>query len=106
MITINFRKATPQGPIDGIYRFLGKFIFIQKKNKNNVDPILNQFIKAGAEVINRGEWLRINLFKISDVIKLGETEIDIEENKEDIETKLANFYIQKLKEMGFIVTIL
>ena len=106
MITINFRKATPQGSIDGIYRFLGKFIFIQKKNKNVVEPILTKFKQAGAEVLDIGEWLRIDLFKISDVIKLGESEINIEEKPEDIELKLSNFYIQKLKEMGFIVTIL
>ena len=106
MITINFRKATPQGPIDGIFRFLGKYIFIQKKNKNVVEPILTRFKQAGAEVLQRGEWLRVNFFTISDTIKLGESEINIEEDVKDIELKLSNFYIQKLKEMGFIVTII
>jgi len=106
MITINFRKATPQGTIDGIYRFLGKYIFIQKKNKNDIEPMLTKFKQAGAEILIRGEWLRINLFKISEVIKLGDNEISIEEPIEDIELKLSNFYIQKLKEMGFIVSII
>ena len=104
MKTIKFMQSTQMGMIDGLIRFVGKDIYIKVKNHQYLTSMLNQLRSKGAIVTESNSWIKIDIFKDNQVVKLGEYEIDTEEeSNEEIENKLCKFYTEQYKKGGFVV---
>jgi DNA polymerase sigma len=89
-------------------RIIGKDIYLKYNDSQQARFMVEQFKQRGADVkfSSDGKWVFIDIFKISDVIRLGDIEIDRKEKSlEEIEEILFNFYVQKYKEAHFKVTI-
>jgi len=98
-------KSTPLGICTIIFRFVGKYIFIKKrKNSQEVNQMISQLKQKGADIIESGNWIRVDLFKNNELVKLGNIEINMKETSpEEIEELLTNFYINLYKKGGFRV---
>lgn len=102
MKTLIFKKQTPQGLVDGTLRVIGKYIFFKYNDTKQSKAVLEDFRKKGLDVELGKGWVKVNLFKNNDVVKLGTYEIDLEEDKkEEVENKLFNFYKQEYTKLGF-----
>ena len=106
MKQIRFLQSTAQGKVDGLMRFIGKDIFIKITNKQYLDAILNKLRAKGAIIQKgaHGEWIKIDIFKGEKFAKIGEFEMDLEEDSNKlIEENLAKFYIDQYRKGGFYV---
>lgn len=86
-------------------RFIGKYLFM-KFNKDNPqkNQMITQLKMKGAEIIERGGWARINMFKNQNLVKLGENEFDVTKTTDDdMETILLDFYKYKYTQAHFQV---
>lgn len=108
MIELICRNNNSQfGMVQVVLRFVDKNIFIKSNINAQARNLIEQFRARGAEVEWNIDmtWCRVNLFKINPVIKLGEYEIDSEEDTpNEIEKKLADFYQGKYQQAHFEVT--
>jgi len=106
MKQIRFMQSTGQGKVDGIMRFIGKDIFIKVANKQYLDGIIANLTSKGA-VIQKGAhglWIKVDIYRGETFVKLGEYEIDLEEDSPNlIEETLAKFYIEQYRKGGFYV---
>ena len=94
------------GLVQVVLRFIGKDIFIKSNINAQAKTLIEQFRTRGAEVEWNSDftWCRVNLFKINPVIKLGDYEMDSEEDTlPEIEHKFAMFYKNKYEEAHFEV---
>jgi hypothetical protein len=98
-----FKKPTPNGNVDGIFRSIGKFIYFKYNSSEPANKVINEFRKKGINIQEGKGWLKIDLFGSNEAIKLRDIEIDIEEDEEIIEEKLFNFYKNEYKRLGFYV---
>lgn len=104
MIQITAIKSIPNGVARITMRFIGKDIFIRKK-ENSPESInmINQLKNKGLRTWESREWIKIDLMSDNEVIRLGNIEVDKEDSPEVQENKLSQFYIEKYKQGGFIV---
>lgn len=94
------------GLVQVVLRFVGKDIFIKSNINAQAKALIEQFKNKGAEVEWNKDftWCRVNLFKINPVIRLGEYELDCEEDTDAlIEDSFAKFYKSKYEEAHFEV---
>ena len=104
MKTIKFIQSTQMGMIDGLIRFIGRDIYLKIKNAQYLESSINQLKAKGAKVEQSKSWVKIDIFRDNQFVKLGEEEIDLEEDtNEEIENKLCRFYTQQYKKGGFVV---
>jgi hypothetical protein len=104
MKQIRFIQNTSNGMVDGLLRVIGKNIFIKIKNKVYLEKMLNELIKKGAKTQTAKDWVKIDIFGENKLVKLGISEIDLEnESEQEIESKLATFYMEQYKKGGFLV---
>jgi len=70
-----------------------------------VDKLIADFEKKGASILKgNGGWLRIDIIKSFEIVKLGEVEImQNEMSDEEIEGHLFNFFSKKYIEAKFLV---
>jgi len=106
MIQINAIKNFPNGIARITMRFIGKNMFIRKK-ENSPESInmINTFKNKGLRLWESREWIKIDLLSDNEAIKLGDDFLDKDMSEEEMEKTLSNFYIQKYKQGGFIVEI-
>lgn len=104
MKQLTFKKASPQGNVDGILRVINKFIYFKYNNTRKSIQIINEFKKKGIKVEEGKGWIRIDLIGDNESIKLKEIIIDtLEDSEEEIEEKLYNFYLNEYKNLGFFI---
>ena len=101
-------QNTPQyGPQALHIRFIGKIMFIKgvQNSTEYVDKLITDFEKRGASIIKgNGGWIRIDIIRNNSLVKLGDTEIDVEEStQEEIEEVMYNFFAKKYAEAKFLV---
>ena len=104
MIQIIAIKNSEKGVIRVTMRFIGKNIFIRKKeNSPESINIINQLKNKGLRTWESREWIKCDLMSDNEIIKLGNIEIDKDMEPEEQEKLLSQFYIEKYKQGGFIV---
>lgn len=104
MIQINATKNSEKGVVRITMRFIGKNIFIRKKeNSSESISMINQLKNKGLRVWESREWIKCDLLGENEVIRLGNIEVDKDETPEEQERKLSQFYAEKYKQGGFIV---
>lgn len=101
-------QNTPQyGPQSLYMRFIGKYIFMKgvQNSTEYVNRLIDDFEKKGAKILRgKGGWLRIDIIRNNDFIKLGDIEFDpTESTNEEIEQHLFDFFFKKYKEAKFMV---
>lgn len=100
-------QITPQyGPLSLYVRFIGKFIFMKGQNstKDYVNKIIKQMRDKGAVIsYGNGGWIRIDIIRDLEIIKLGDYEITQDMNYEQIEDTFFEFYKKKYMEAKFVV---
>lgn len=102
MKQLTFKKQTQQGLVDGVLRVHEKLIFLKYKQSNVAQQVLKEFKAKGLEIEEGKGWIKIDLLKDHDLVKLGEYEINQENDTlEEIEIKLFNFYKDQYKKQGF-----
>lgn len=86
-------------------RFSGKYLFMKfSENNPQKNQMINQLRTKGAEIIERNNWARINMFKEKDLVKLGDKEFDVTKiTQEEIENILFDFYKYKYTQAHFQV---
>jgi hypothetical protein len=106
MIQINAIKNVPNGIARITMRFIGKNIFIRKK-ENSPESInmINKFKQSNVRLWESREWIKIDMLGDNEAIKIGDDFLDKDMSEEEMEKNLSNFYIQKYKQGGFIVEI-
>jgi len=90
-----------------IFRIIGKILYMKgaQDSTKYVDKLIQDFEKKGAS-INKGNggWIRIDIIKSNELVKLGDAYIEQEKmTDEEIETILYNFFFKKYKEAKFLV---
>jgi len=104
MIQINAIKNSPQGIIRVTMRFIGKDMFIKKKqNSSESINMIAQLKNKGLRTWESRQWIKVDLLGENEVIKLGIIEVNKDMLDEEKEKLLSNFYIEKYKQGGFIV---
>lgn len=105
MIQIRASKNTPNGVCSILMRFIDKNIFIKKKqNSPESMNLINQYREKGVKVIERREWIKLDIFGDNELVKLGDKEIDLSKmNEDEKERAISDFYIETYKKGGFIV---
>jgi hypothetical protein len=104
MRQFKFKKNAPNGLISGICRIHEKFIFFKYEQSDQAKNVINEFKKKGISVETGKGWIKIDLLKDYEEVKLKDVTIDtIEDSLEEIEIKLFNFYINQYKSLGFYV---
>lgn len=101
-------QNTPQyGPQSLYMRFIGKYIFMKGVQgcTEYVERLIADFEKRGAIILRgNGGWLKIDIIRNNDFIKLGDIEFDpTESTNEEIEQHLFDFFSTKYREAKFIV---
>ena len=101
-----YKIGTPNGDIDFKIAFNGKLIAI-KGNENSVShQFIEQYRQKGAKVLERRDGVVVDIFTAPNqtLFKLGQIEIDMEKDSEEIiENKLCQFYIDTFSKAGFNV---
>jgi len=86
-------------------RFSGKYLFMKfSKNNPQENQMIQQLEKKGAEIVERAGWLRINMFKNQDLVKIGNIEFDVTKiTREETENILFDFYKDRYTQAHFQV---
>jgi len=105
MKEFNFIKSTPNGVLEGVIRFVGKFVFLKKNNDSvELKRLIRAYKAKGASVEVARNWVKIDFIKDNKVVKLGDVEVNVDEmGKSDLETFLYNFYKDRYEKSGFLV---
>ena len=101
-------QSSPQyGPQSLYMRFIGKIIFMKGMQESTayVDKLIADFNKKGASIVKgNGGWVRIDIIKDNETVKLGDVEFEQAETPEDeIENILYGFFFKKYVEAKFLV---
>ena len=101
-------QHTPQyGPMALHLRFIGKHIFMKgvQNSTQYVDKVIKDMRNKGAIVQKgNGGWMRIDIIKDHDIVKLGAVEFNPKIVGEDMSEKiLFSFYTEKFAKAGFAV---
>jgi len=88
-------------------RLVGKLIFMKgaQDSTKYVDKLISDFEKKGASILKgNGGWMRIDIIKDTDFVKLGDVEFaPKEKTPEEIENILFDFFFRKYREAKFLV---
>ena len=97
-------KQTPQN-IKAVYRFIGKEIYIKVNSTQYAAQILDRYKKAGVPIVEKGGWMKIDLFYKGDMdYRMGGFSFDIsKETPEEIESKMCSFFKGQLEMAMFEV---
>lgn len=102
MKELTLKKQTPQGEIKVVVRIISHLIYIKFNQNEYTEQILQDYKNKGIKIRKGLGWLEIDLFGDIKVAKLGDFEIDLEEDSiEQIEEKLSNFYLTQYIKSGF-----
>lgn len=102
---IIFKQNNPQmGKLRGVLRIVGRDLFIKVNSHQYSKQLIDRFKSAGASVEESRNWIKVDLFKIQPNIILGGVTLDVEEeNDEQIEKKLYDFYMLQYAKAGMKV---
>lgn len=106
MKELKFDKNTPQGMVKGVLRLIGKIMYFKFNQNQYSEQIINQLKQKGAliEYSKDKSWIRVDIFKDAELIKLGDNNLDLKESTEEqIEEFIYNFYFNEYKKAGFFV---
>lgn len=102
MKQITAQKMTAGGNLLIVYRFLGRKIYIKFNNLKYAAGFLAQIQAKGGRVAQGRNWLEVDMFGSHKTAKLGEENLDLENDSEDkIEEVLVKFFYEKLKLQQF-----
>lgn len=104
MKEIKFKQMTNAGELNGVLRILGKILYFKFNNSTYATQMIETMKQKGAiiEFSKKLDWIRVDIFKDNDFIKLGEKEIDLKESTdEEIESFIADFYMEQYQKMKF-----
>jgi len=101
-------QNTPQYGLQSLHaRFIGKLMFLKgaQNSTKYVDKLITDFEARGASIMKgNGGWIRIDIIKENIVVKLGDVEIDREEDsEEEVEQKMYDFFSKKYREANFLI---
>lgn len=100
-------QITPQyGPMSLYVRFIGKLIFMKGQNstKDYVNKIVEQMKDKGAIITyGNGGWIRIDIVRDLETVKLGDYEITQDMDDGLKEDTFFEFYKKKYSEAKFVV---
>jgi len=101
------QNTTQYGPQSLYLRIIGKYIFMKGVSESSkyVNKLIDDFRKRGAVILKgNGGWIRIDIIKDAELVKLGNVEFDPTEIPEkETEDILFNFFFKKYKEAKFLV---
>lgn len=101
------QHTTQYGAMSLHLRFIGKHIFMKgvQNSSHYVDKVIKDMRSKGAVVQKgNGGWMRIDIIKDNELVKLGDIEFNPkEQGPEAIEDILYNFFSKKYAEAKFAV---
>jgi len=106
MRELTFAQNTQMGMIKGVLRIARQILYFKINNNKYVDQVIEQMKKKGAIItksLNK-DWIKIDIFKEKDLVKLGDKELNFEESTdEEIEEFIGDFYKNQYERQGFLV---
>lgn len=105
MIEIKATSILQGQPVEAIYRFDNKIIYVKVNNEQMLQKFLQQIIDKGGKVKKGRNWIQIDMFGEHKKAKIGEKELHLDAGKEEIETTMTNFFLKKLEEAGFQTSV-
>lgn len=105
MKEIIYTQNNPQmGLIKGILRVIGSMLYFKFNNHQYSKQVIDQLKAKGAEIEKGRGWIRVNMFKDNEFVKLGDKEFNVKENTdEENEEILINFYVMHFRKSNFVV---
>lgn len=101
------QTTTQYGAMHLHMRFMGKLIFMKGNHgsRDYVQKMIDDMRKKGAVILmGNGGWMRIDIIRSQEYLKLGDVEIDVTEaSTEAIEESLYNFFAEKYIAANFTV---
>ena len=104
MKQLKFTKFENNQKIEGVLRVHQKDLFFKYLNTEHARQIVDQFRKKGIRVTEGRGWVRVELLRDHELVKLGNNEINVKEDSDEvIENKLYEFYKEQYKILGFFL---
>lgn len=102
MKQLTFTKPSQIGEVKVVMRIIRHLLYFKYSHSQHAEAAIKSFEVKGVKFRKGNGWLEVNIFGDNNVVKLGDYEIDLEEDKqEDIENKLAEFYTLQYVKSGF-----
>ena len=100
---LKFIKMSNAGKIEITLRIIGKYLFFKYNDTAYSRQAVEHFKKSGLNIVEKGGWLKVDIFGDNTLVQLGTIEINLEtEIDTEIEQKLADFYTAQYKLNGFV----
>lgn len=102
MKEIEFEQTNLKGNIKGVMRIIGKLVYLQVNNQEQLNQITFQLEKKGAKIIQGRGWVQIDMFNNNQFVKINNKEFDVNETTdEEVEGILFEFFMKQYVQMGF-----
>ena len=102
MKQLTFTKPSQIGEVKVVMRIIRHLLYFKYSHNQHAEAAIKSFEAKGVKFRKGDGWLEVDIFGSNPIIKLGDYEIDLEEDKlEDIEQKLAEFYTVQYVKSGF-----
>lgn len=100
-----YTQENPQlGKIKGVLRIIGKLLYFKFNNSQQANQMIQQMQSKGAVIIMGRKWIKIDMFRDREYVKLGEKEFDVSKLSDDeVEKILFDFYKTQFKKANFEV---
>ena len=104
MKQLKFIKYENNMKIEGYLRVHNKDLFFKYLNTEHARQVMNEFRSKGIAITEGRGWIRVELLRDKELVKLGNYQIDTKEDSDEvIEDKLYNFYKEQYKILGFFL---
>lgn len=98
------QKNVEKGNFEGVLRIIGSIIYLKFSSQQDprAQQILANLAAKGAEIKTVKEWVKINMFKDQDLVKIEGEEFDVTKLSDIVmEEILYTFFSKKFKEANF-----
>ena len=103
-MAIEIRAKNPK--TTAIYRFVGRDIFLKCNNMQYAAQLIAQIQSKGGKVKQGRGWMQCDIYGDNQTAKLGEWNVDLEEDSPDeIEKKASSFFKFSLEKANFKVEV-
>ena len=102
MIELRFTKPSQLGEVKIVLRIVRHLLYFKYSHSDYAEQAIKQFRAKGIRFRKSPNWLEVDIFGDNKVVKIGDEEIDLEEDKDEaIEKKLSDFYVVQYVKSGF-----
>jgi len=107
MRQLTYTQNNPQlGKLKGVLRIIGKMLYFKFNNSQQANQMIQQMQSKGAVIIMGRKWIKIDMFRGQEYVKLGEKEFDVSKlSDNEAEKILFDFYKAQFTKANFEVEI-